>query len=76
MTNLYPFATKMLNAGKFGYIHRITTALVQLAETKPLLNDDEYLVRIGSEELIDHLYAVIEREEADAEARWSDWATD
>lgn len=76
MINIYPYATKLLNIGKFGYIHRITTALVQIAETQPLLHDDNYAVRVGAEELIDHLYAVIEREETDAESRWNDWASD
>ena len=76
MTNRFPFATKMLDLGKFGYMHRITNALVKIAETEALLNDSDVEVRAGAVELTYYLNNEIEAEEKDAEERYNDWATD
>ena len=72
----FPFATKMLNLGKFGYMHRITSALVKIAETEALLNDSDFEVRASAVELTRYLNNEIEAEEKDAEERYNDWATD
>ena len=76
MTNRFPFATKMLNLGKFGYMHRITNALVKIAETEAFLNDSDLDVRASAIELTHYLNNEIEAEEMDAEERYTDWATD
>lgn len=76
MRNRFPFATKMLNLGKHGYMLRITIALAKLEETTPLLTDENIDVRASAQELAFYLNNTIEAEEADAEERYTDWATD
>jgi hypothetical protein len=76
MENIYPYAAKMLNLGKFGYMHRITNALVKIAETEAFLNDSDLDVRASAVELTHYLKNEIEAEEMDAEERYTDWATD
>jgi hypothetical protein len=76
MTDRFPCATKMLNLGKYGYMLRITNALAKMEETKPLLNDSDLEVRASAQELTYYLTNLIEAEEADAEERYADWASD
>jgi len=76
MTNRFPYATKMLNLGKHGYMLRITNALAKIEEAKPLLNDSDLDVRASAQELTYYLTNTIEAEEADAEERYTDWASD
>jgi hypothetical protein len=70
MTDLYPYATKMLNLGKFGYMHRITNLLTKIEETTPLLGDQMYVIRTGAEEFISGLMDAVQYEEADAKERY------
>ena len=76
MENIYPYATKMLNLGKFGYMNRITNALAKIEEVKPLLDDSNIDVRVSAGELTYYLNNTIQAEESDAEERYTDWATD
>ena len=71
MTDLYPYATKMLNLGKFGYMHRITKLLNKIEQTEPLLGDQMYVIRTGAEEFISGLMDAIEYEEADDKERYN-----
>jgi hypothetical protein len=70
MTDLYPYATKMLNLGKFGYMHRITKLLNKIEQTEPLLGDQMYVIRTGAEEFISGLMDAVQYEEADAKERY------
>jgi hypothetical protein len=70
MTDLYPYATKMLNLGKFGYMHRITNLLNKIEQTEPLLGDQMYVIRTGAEEFINGLMDAVQYEEADAKERY------
>ena len=77
MTNRFPYATKMLNLGKHGYMHRITISLAKIEETKAdlALGGDDDIIN-SAEELIRYFNAEIVREEVDAEERYTDWASD
>jgi hypothetical protein len=70
MTDLYPYATKMLNLGQFGYMHRITKLLYKIEQTEPLLGDQMYAIRTGAEEFISGLTDAVQYEEADAKERY------
>ena len=74
--NAYPYATKMLNIGRHGYMGLITAALAKIDETRPFLSDDNHQIRAGAEELVEELEAIIASTESDAEERFQDWATD
>ncbi|KPK59036.1 MAG: hypothetical protein AMJ59_12750 [Gammaproteobacteria bacterium SG8_31] len=75
MTNRFPYATKMLNLGKHGYMLRITISLAKIEETKAEMMLDSDMIN-SAEELIRYLNAEIIREEADAEECYTDWASD
>jgi len=76
MTNLYPYSVRMLNMGRFAYLHQITNCLVRIKETEEFLNDSNDYVREDAALLIEELREEIEEIEQRAEERYSDWATD